>query len=417
MNDVRILIVDDNPQIHEDFRGIFVHKRGEQKKRLSELFEKIVGRVGRDEAYKKVALQPVRRFAMDSAYQGDEACALVARSLVESRPYALAIVDVRMPPGIDGIQSIKKLWEVDPDIQVVICTAYSDRSWEEIFYLLNPTDNLLILKKPFDVAEVLQIAHTMSEKWLTSKKLKDANKALESLVELQKARMIESYRLAHLGEMASGIAHELNTPLTVIKLRGQQARRLLKTENFDIQKVDSFLDVIGTTCDRMSKIITDLLNFARDPGIEMNESHELSKIIDSTLTLCAERFRHAGIAVTIDIPETLKIPCNPLQLSQVFLNLLSNSFDAVAPLETKWVKVSAVRAEGGIVITVADSGPRIPDDLIEKIMTPFFTTKPVGKGTGLGLSISLGIIQQHRGGIELDRNAENMVFRISLPSS
>lgn len=416
MNDVRILLIDDNPQIHEDFRGIFVQKKDEQKRRLGDLFIKIVGQVGSEETRKDFPVRQTRRFVLDSAYQGEDAYGLVKMALAEERPYTIAIVDVRMPPGVDGIQTIKKLWELDPELQVVICTAYSDRSWEEIFFLLNPTDNLLILKKPFDVAEVLQIVHTMSEKWQTSRQLKEANKALEGLVEIQKARMLESYKLAHLGEVASGIAHELNTPLTVIKLRSQQAKRLMNAGTFDVAKIESFLDVIGLTCDRMSKIITDLLNFARDPREDDKGEHELTKILDSTLTLCSEKFRYAGIAIQLDIPSGLMIPCNPVQLSQVFLNLLSNSYDAVYGLSEKWVQVSARKVRDDIIITVVDSGPRISGELAEKIMKPFFTTKPIGKGTGLGLSISLGIIHQHKGRLELDPGAENMTFRISLPA-
>ncbi|HWD17901.1 MAG TPA: response regulator [Verrucomicrobiae bacterium] len=171
----RILIVDDNPSIHADFHEILCPARASARTLALEaaLFE--------DE---KPALEPAS-FELDSAYQGAEALALVAKAVAENRPYAMAFVDVRMPPGWDGIETIARIWKVYPDLQVVVCTAYSDYSWEEMRAKVGQPDSLLILKKPFDNVEVQQMAHALTKKWalnlqtrLQMQELEEANRSL-----------------------------------------------------------------------------------------------------------------------------------------------------------------------------------------------------------------------------------------------
>lgn len=152
----RILLIDDNAAIHQDLRKIF-------GRRLTPAtaFSAVEATL-----FAQSDKQPVRAaFHLDSAYQGREGVELVSRALQAKRPYALAFVDVRMPPGWDGMETIQRLWEVDPDVQIVICTAYSDYSWEDTLAKLGRTDRFLILKKPFDTIEVLQLAEALTEKW------------------------------------------------------------------------------------------------------------------------------------------------------------------------------------------------------------------------------------------------------------
>ena len=173
----RILVIDDNPAIHEDFRKV-----------LGPLDEHLVADLDADEAALFGDTPGASRqwsFEIDSAMQGRDGLAMVERALAEGRPYATAFVDVRMPPGWDGVETIQHLWKSDPELQVVICTAYSDFSWEQITAKLGATDKLLILKKPFDNVEVLQFAHALTEKWLLSRK---ASLRMEQLDELVRER-------------------------------------------------------------------------------------------------------------------------------------------------------------------------------------------------------------------------------------
>lgn len=150
----RILVVDDNRAIHDDFRKILAIDT--KPSDLDALEASIFG---------STTSAKTDVYQLDSAYQGEEGYEKVRKSVKENKRYALAFVDMRMPPGWDGLQTIQKIWEVDPDIQIVICTAYSDYSWEEIMQKLASGDRMLILKKPFDTAEVCQLACSLTEKW------------------------------------------------------------------------------------------------------------------------------------------------------------------------------------------------------------------------------------------------------------
>ena len=195
----RILVVDDNPSIHEDFRKILCPGQSPGSTAVASMMEEMFGEVTPQKAD--------GRFEMDSAYQGKEALEMVQRAEQEGRPYSLAFMDVRMPPGWDGIETIQHIWKEFPQIQVVICTAYSDYSWDQILRSLGETDSLVILKKPFDNVEVLQLAHTLTKKWLVTgranarmadldervrqrtQELVDANQLLKS--EIQRRSLIE----------------------------------------------------------------------------------------------------------------------------------------------------------------------------------------------------------------------------------
>lgn len=157
----RVIIIDDNPAIHEDFRKILV--TNDSDKELREAEAAFLGKAFVEEADDDLLID------LDSAMQGDEGFCKVQEAVQQKRPYALAFVDMRMPPGWDGLTTIEKLWEADPDLQVVICSAYSDNTWADIRRRLGRSDRLLILKKPFDNSEVLQMTAALIEK----RRLKD----------------------------------------------------------------------------------------------------------------------------------------------------------------------------------------------------------------------------------------------------
>jgi CheY-like chemotaxis protein len=152
----RILLIDDNPAIHEDFGKIF----GPGLQSASAVAESGAALFG-----EPVDAVVAPLFQLESAFQGEEGLRCVCRAREENRPYAMAFVDMRMPPGWDGIETANRIWEHDPDIQIVVCTAYSDHTWEEIREKLGRTDRLIILRKPFDNIEVLQLADALTEKW------------------------------------------------------------------------------------------------------------------------------------------------------------------------------------------------------------------------------------------------------------
>ena len=169
----RILVIDDNAAIHEDFRKVL----GGSNQKQPGLDAAEASLFGATET----AL-PAIHFEIDSAYQGREGLEMVRQALAEGRPYSMAFVDVRMPPGWDGIETISHLWQDYPELQVVICTAYSDYSWDDIRRVLGETESLVILKKPFDNVEVLQLAHTLTKKWLLARQARIRMDELDRLV-------------------------------------------------------------------------------------------------------------------------------------------------------------------------------------------------------------------------------------------
>lgn len=239
---------------------------------------------------------------------------------------------------------------------------------------------------------------------------------LEQMVDERSQQLIIQSKMSALGEMAAGVAHEINNPLGVITGRAYQLRREITIkESIDPQRVEQALDQIETTAEKISKTIKSLRNFARDSRADAPRKSELKDIIQETMGLCRERFKHVGIEVIVDdIPE-VQIDCRSVQISQVLLNILNNSFDALLKLKERWVKISFEESNEKITIYVTDSGGGIPEGLRNRLMQPFFTTKGDVKRTGLGLSISKEIISEHKGDFFYDDKSLNTRFVIHLP--
>ncbi len=169
----RILIIDDNAAIHKDFKKI-LGGRPTADPKLDDLEKELFGSTPET--------SPSVLFRIDSAFQGQDGLAMLRRAVEENDPYVLAFVDIRMPPGWDGIETLGHLWQVYPELQAVLCTAYSDYSWDDINRRLGQRDSLLILKKPFDTAEVLQTAHAMTRKWDLARQAQLRMQDLEQMV-------------------------------------------------------------------------------------------------------------------------------------------------------------------------------------------------------------------------------------------
>ena len=177
----RILIIDDNPAIHEDFRKIL----GPADAKLAQELDADEVALFGDRANAARAWS----FEIDSAFQGREGLEKVRAASKHGRPYAVAFVDVRMPPGWDGVETVSRIWKEFPDLQVVICTAYSDYSWDEIARTVGNTDQMLVLKKPFDNVEVLQMAHALSKKWQLTNIARQQMEELDALVNQRTAEL------------------------------------------------------------------------------------------------------------------------------------------------------------------------------------------------------------------------------------
>lgn len=232
----------------------------------------------------------------------------------------------------------------------------------------------------------------------------------------QEAKAHYSAKLASLGEMAAGIAHEVNNPLTIIQGSANIIRRLVDENPIDIANVKSLAGKMIETSERISKTVRSLKALSRNGENDPKEIISIKDVVDQCVTISEQRFRQNGIELRFEVAtEDLKVLGREVQLSQVLINLISNSIDAVRTLPERWVYISAGRSGKFVEIIVKDSGRGIPLEIQQKMMEPFFTTKDVNQGTGLGLSISKNIIQDHKGELTLVTDEKNTTFRICLP--
>lgn len=239
-----------------------------------------------------------------------------------------------------------------------------------------------------------------------------------SIITAQQEQMAASARLAGLGEMAAGIAHEINNPLAIIRGNAERLVKRFNDRELQMDKIEGHLTTITQTVDRIVSIIRGLQAISRDGKGDPFVPTSVKSVIDESIDLCSARFQRAGVNLTKSVPENApSIDCRPAQVAQVIVNLLNNAFDAVSGSNGAWVAIAVHGMDSGshIRISVTDSGKGIPPEVLKRLMTPFFTTKPSGKGTGLGLSVSHGIAESHRGKLWVDTACLNTRFVLELP--
>lgn len=577
----RILIIDDNPAIHDDFRKIF--KPADENVDLDAAAAAFFGDAP--------AAPKAAGFTIDSAHQGQEGLAMVEAAMAEGQPYAMAFVDVRMPPGWDGIETVARIWEVYPDLQVVICTAYSDYSWDEMLAKLGNSDRLVILKKPFDHIEVLQLANALTAKWhlLQQVKLKienleamaviraeelskcetrfqliaenaselislwtngdhrlytspshekvlgvapdelsgtpvnqrvhpeDREKVLTAVqtAKLSKTEQVLEYRMQHrdgtwrvfethanpvvnergevkhlvivarditertkadeerrqmevqlrhaqkmesIGQLAAGIAHEINTPTQYIGdntqfvqdsfrdvtalleahnllLRAAKQEAVLPEIVADVEAAAAAADMeylaeeIPKAIDqslqgvkRVAKIVGAMKEFSHPGSTEMT-SIDLNRAIESTLTVATSEWKYLAEMVTDFDPSLPPVACLPGEFNQVILNMVVNASHAIGDVigdgsQGKGTITISTRLVGeSVEVRIRDTGTGMPEHIRERVFDPFFTTKGVGRGTGQGLAIAHSVIvDKHGGTIQVESEVgQGTTFILRVP--
>jgi C4-dicarboxylate-specific signal transduction histidine kinase len=236
-------------------------------------------------------------------------------------------------------------------------------------------------------------------------------------IEEQRAQMMYSSKMQALGEMAGGVAHEINNPLTVIsgstyflKLRYLPAipeeKRAAALETVD--KIEKMVT-------RITAIVKGLRRFSRSGESDPVNSVLVSSLVIDTLSLCQEKFKNNGIELVVSEFEDLSVNMREIQISQVLVNLLNNAFDALEKTKSPKICLNVNFDNDWLYIRIQDNGPGIPEEIKNKILEPFFTTKEVGKGTGIGLSISIGIIRDHHGDLIVESLGSPTIFLVKLP--
>jgi PAS domain S-box-containing protein len=237
----------------------------------------------------------------------------------------------------------------------------------------------------------------------------------EAKLESTRAQVISNAKLAALGEMAGGIAHEISNPLAVISALVHHLKET-RVSGLSPDKVDENIDTIEKMSNSIAGIVKSLRMYSRQSDRDPLSRAELGEILGETLLLCETKVQNTSAELSVEIPDTaIFLNCRASEISQVILNLVNNALDAVSTAREKVITVKArVQAES-ILLSVEDSGPGVGENIREKIFQPFFTTKEVGKGTGLGLSISKGIVEALGGKLYLDGSCPRTKFVVELP--
>ena len=245
-------------------------------------------------------------------------------------------------------------------------------------------------------------------------------KKAEAKLREQQEQIAQASKMSALGEMASGIAHEINNPLNVINFRAGQVKNALKLGQVDAivgQKITENADNIEKNVGRIQAIVKGLQAFARKGDQDPFEKVGVTFLINEAIELSQDRFKYKGVDLKINRPaKDIMIECRPTQVLQVLANLMNNAYDAICDHKgERWVQLDVQDLGHAVELWVTDSGKGIPEEVAKKMFQQFYTTKPVGKGTGLGLSISKSILEAHRGLLKIDATAPNTRFVIGLP--
>lgn len=280
-----------------------------------------------------------------------------------------------------------------------------------------PTLNLAIIELPV-LSKIIMYSSVIILSTFICLIHEDKRMKMLKQIERQKLNLLSSSRYTELGEIAAGIAHEINNPLTVLKVKAKKIKRKAESsDSVDANDISIDADKILLMTERINKIIKSMKNLSKNPlEDETVRREEFETVLDNVVTLCEAKVKYSNIILNIEKTDfTIGKALIPSQLGHVFLNLINNACDAISEKSERWIKINANIEGNYLIFSVTDSGKGIHKNQREKIFNPFYTDKEVGQGTGLGLSISRNIIESLGGSFYLDINHPHTCFKIVIP--
>lgn len=402
----RILLVDDEPKILEELEKVLSPNEVTCQE-ISELESRLFG---------SDAKKAKKAYDVHCCRQGDEALEAVRQAVDSEEPFAVVFLDVRMPPGPDGVWTAEQIRQVDPNVQIVMMTGYSDFDISEIAHRVPPEDKLLYLQKPIHSQEIQQFALALTAKWESDYLLHLQN---QHLIEVNQS-LTEHDRLK--SEFVMTVSHELRTPLTIFKniLSNASAGVMGKIS----PKLQRNLEMADEAINRLACIINDFLDISKLEVDKMKIRPEVlcvQKIIYETVEMVRFITDTKGIKLDMALPiDYLYIKADSEKIVRVINNLIENAVKFV-PEEGGHIVVRAEQdGESRIAISVEDNGPGIHGDDKEKVFDRFVQVEkhvgPGHHGTGLGLAICRELVKLHSGRIWIEDNfGGGTIFKIMLP--
>jgi len=329
-------------------------------------------------------------------------------SILESQAIDVVVTDIKMP-GMDGIRLLKAIKEKYPDIEVMLLTGQASMQDGVEGIKAGAFD---YLTKPIEIEQLLEKIHLAYEKIVDrQEKRKEAEFRVKYLEEVW-TQIVQSEKLASLGRLAAGVAHEINNPLTGILLYGNMMLEKLEDNN----PLKQHLKYVLEDANRCKEIVKNLLAYSRQNS-PSKEQFELNSLVQSSLSLIEDHKIFKNISLVKE-PADYSIPiyADKNQLTQVIINLVMNAVDAMDDRGKLTIRTYRDEKAGMACLEVQDTGTGIPQEVISKIFDPFFTTKMPGKGTGLGLSTIYGIVKENNGRISVKETShEGTTFILELP--
>lgn len=424
----RVLVIDDEESIQFTFQSILCGLKGRAK---------------RSPPPADAKGQPLYAFEVDCAFSGEEGLTKTQRAAQGGRPFAVAFVDVRLPGGWDGLETIPRLWEVSPELQIVICTGQGNFSWTEVVNTLGESDRLLILKKPFERAEVLQAASALSEKWelqrqvarnvhsledLVRERTREIEQAGQELLQLnrQLAAAKEAAEVANRAktEFLANMSHEMRTPLTAVLGFSE----LLLDPEHTAEDRREWVETIHRNADQLLGVINNVLDISAIETCRMtvqsltcSPREILQQVAERMQTTCEQKALVFELQIEEPVPQTVET--DPDRLEQILTNLVDNAVKFTAEGSVRIVLRQSRLPSISLPclnFEVTDTGIGIPAEKMNRLFEAFSqgdsSTSRQFSGTGLGLAISKRLAQLLGGDIEAESTPDRgSTFRLLLP--